>query len=133
MRCWIECDGHVLMGRGRADLLERIERHRSISAAARAMDMSYRRAWLLVQSMNSAAGEPLVVAITGGKAGGGAELTPRGRELLKLFRTLDRKLRGTADKTLPALVADGSSKGPEAEPSGPRRARVTSPVVRKKR
>ena len=57
-RLWVERAGRSLLGPGRVELLERIDRERSISAAARGMKMSYRRAWLLVRGMNEAAGEP---------------------------------------------------------------------------
>src|SRR5262245_3271396 len=88
VRVWIECDGEKVLGPGRAELLELIDRHRSISAAARKMDMSYRRAWGLVQSVNAAAGEPLVAVTTGGPGGGGAELTANGQNALRLYRSI---------------------------------------------
>jgi molybdate transport system substrate-binding protein len=68
------------------------------------MRMSYRQAWLLVQSMNEAAGEPLVVAATGGVHGGGAQLTPLGRWAMKVFRDLEQRLQQTAAVLLPQLV-----------------------------
>jgi molybdate transport system regulatory protein len=107
LRCWIECNGHVLIGRGRAQLLDEIARLRSISAAARAMKMSYRRAWILVQSMNDAAGEPLVLTAAGGRHGGGAELTARGRDILAIFRRLDNDLLGAAVRSLPNAGKSG--------------------------
>src|SRR2546425_8256799 len=67
----------VAIGPGKADLLAAIERTGSISAAARQMGMSYRRAWLLVEAMNSAFRQPLVETLTGGEGGGGG----RGTEL----------------------------------------------------
>ena len=66
VRIWIERDGVKVLGPGRVELLGLIETHRSISAAAKGMGMSYRRAWTLVQDMNRAAGEPLVELATGG-------------------------------------------------------------------
>jgi molybdenum ABC transporter molybdate-binding protein len=104
LRAWIERDGHVILGKGRLDLLEAIERSHSISAAARQIGMSYRRAWLLVQSVNRAAGEPLVEAVTGGLRGGGARLTPRGRAATAVFRELQDHLRQSAAGLLPQLV-----------------------------
>jgi molybdate transport system substrate-binding protein len=68
------------------------------------MNMSYRHAWLLVQSMNEAAGEPLVVAATGGSHGGGARLTPRGRQAVAVFRDLQDHLHQAAATLLPRLV-----------------------------
>src|SRR5262245_20914835 len=82
VRVWVERNGRKVLGPGRVELLGHIERHRSISAAARQMNMSYRRAWSLVRDMNEAAGEPLVEVTTGGAGGGGAALTARGKEAL---------------------------------------------------
>src|SRR5437763_10963501 len=101
VRVWVENAGRALLGKGRVELLEGIERWRSISAAARQMGMSYRRAWLLVQSINQAAGEPLVEAVTGGSQGGGAALTPRGRVAVSVFRDLQRQVHQTAAVLMP--------------------------------
>ena len=79
------------LGPGKIALLEAIGRCGSISAAAREMEMSYRRAWLLVEAMNKAFQLPLVVAVVGGKRGGGAEVTPFARDLLNRYRTIERK------------------------------------------
>jgi molybdate transport system regulatory protein len=76
------------MGPGKADLLDAIAETGSISAAARRMRMSYRRAWLLVQTMNECFAKPLVSAAKGGKAGGGAELTSTGAAVLAQYRQL---------------------------------------------
>jgi len=76
------------MGPGKADLLDAIAETGSISAAARRMRMSYRRAWLLVQTMNECFAEPLVSAAKGGKAGGGAALTSTGAAVLARYRQL---------------------------------------------
>jgi molybdate transport system regulatory protein len=96
VRVWVERDGEKVLGPGRAELLGHIDRLRSISAAAKEMGMSYRRAWSLVRDMNEAAGEVLVEATTGGSGGGGAELTARGHEALKFYRTLIEQLERTA-------------------------------------
>jgi len=105
VRAWVERDGHVILGKGRHELLQAIERTHSISAAARQLGMSYRRAWLLVQSINEAAGEPLVEAAVGGPQGGGASLTPRGRAAMAIFGELQAHLSHTAAGLLPRLVA----------------------------
>src|SRR5436190_7583566 len=73
----------LILGPGKVDLLEAIERKGSISAASREMGMSYRRAWLLVEALNSMFGQPLVVAATGGARGGGAQITELGRAIAK--------------------------------------------------
>ena len=97
VRVWVERDGMKVLGRGRVELLGHIARHRSISAAAKEMGMSYRRAWSLVRDMNAAAGEPLVTVTTGGPGGGGAELTPRGVEAVEMYQALVARLAKTAD------------------------------------
>src|SRR5579862_650779 len=91
LRVWVECAGQAILGEGRLELLEGIDRWHSISAAARHMGMSYRRAWVLVQSINNAAGEPLVTAAPGGSQGGGAQLTDLGRWAIGIFREVQKQ------------------------------------------
>lgn len=79
----------VAVGPGKADLLEAIGRTGSISAAGREMGMSYRRAWLLVEALNDSFVEPLVISKRGGPAGGGAELTPFGEDVLRRYREME--------------------------------------------
>jgi molybdate transport system regulatory protein len=79
------------IGPGKAQLVERIDETGSISAAARAMGMSYRRAWQLVEAMNRACSEPVVITAVGGRRGGGAEVTAFGRRLVRLFRAMEGK------------------------------------------
>jgi molybdate transport system regulatory protein len=91
----------VALGPGKARLLAEIEAAGSISAAARAMGMSYRRAWLLVAEMNRVFRAPLVEAGPGGKRGGGAHVTELGRSALAHYRAMEAK----AQKTLARDVA----------------------------
>lgn len=79
------------IGPGKAELVERIAQTGSISAAARAMGMSYRRAWQLVEGLNRACREPVVLTAIGGKRGGGAAVTPFGLRLVRLFRDMESK------------------------------------------
>lgn len=79
------------MGPGKAELIERIAETGSISGAARAMGMSYRRAWQLVEALNRDYRERVVDTATGGKRGGGARVTPFGRQILSLFRGMEKK------------------------------------------
>lgn len=81
----------IAVGPGKADLLEAIAETGSIAAAGRRMGMSYRRAWLLVETMNSCFKSPLVTASKGGASGGTAELTKVGAEVLKRFRRIEAK------------------------------------------
>ena len=79
------------MGPGKAELVERIGQTGSISAAARAMGMSYRRAWQLVEGLNKSFDEPVVSTATGGSRGGGATVTSFGQRLVAQFRAMEGK------------------------------------------
>ncbi|WP_137136779.1 winged helix-turn-helix domain-containing protein [Rhizobium sp. FKY42] len=81
------------LGRGKIELLEHIRDTGSISAAGRRMDMSYRRAWLLVDAINTMFEEPSVESQRGGKQGGGAQLTEFGEELISRFRHMEEILQ----------------------------------------
>ncbi len=89
-RVWIEGPDGTYLGHGRAVLLERIHEHGSISAAARSMEMSYRRAWMLVDSMNRQSRVPVVMSSAGGRGGGGATLTEAGERAIESFRFFRR-------------------------------------------
>jgi molybdate transport system regulatory protein len=84
-RIWIDSTEGTFLGYGRIILLERIREHGSITKAAKSMEMSYRHAWELVDSMNSQSPVTLIEANTGGKGGGGAKLTEAGEEAIRLF------------------------------------------------
>lgn len=96
LKLQLYCGDEIAMGPGKADLLEAIAREGSISAAGRAMGMSYRRAWLLVDTMNRCFAEPLVEARPGGGKGAGARLTPAGRQALAAYRALSARARNAA-------------------------------------
>ncbi|MFQ5953857.1 MAG: winged helix-turn-helix domain-containing protein [Kiloniellales bacterium] len=83
-------------GPGKAQLLERIEEAGSIAAAARAMGMSYRRAWLMVASMNRCFARAVVETSHGGRQGGGARVTDSGRQVVALYRSVERAARRAA-------------------------------------
>jgi len=91
--------GAPAMGPGKAELIARIGQTGSISAAARAMGMSYRRAWQLVEALNAAYREPVVTTAVGGPSGGGARVTAFGKHLVVLFRAME-------DKASAAIAAD---------------------------
>lgn len=84
-RIWVDGEEGTFLGYGRVVLLERIREYGSITKAARSMDMSYRHAWELVDSMNRQARGPLVETATGGRGGGGTRLTEEGEKAIKLF------------------------------------------------
>jgi molybdate transport system regulatory protein len=91
------------IGPGKADLLQAIEQTGSISAAARNMGMSYRRAWLLIDTMNQCFREPVVDTATGGKGGGGAQITPFGRSVLQTYRAMEASASTTIAKRMSAF------------------------------
>ena len=91
------------LGPGKIRLLELIDEHGSISAAGRSIDMSYRRAWDIVDSLNRMAAQPVVASQPGGANGGGARLTPTGQELVRCYRSLQRKAQRAVDGELRQL------------------------------
>jgi len=88
------------LGPGKVRLLELIGSEGSISAAARKMKMSYRRAWLLVAAMNEAFREPLVTGVAGGRHGGGAQVTPLGASVVGEYRRIERTTARAAEAGL---------------------------------
>lgn len=100
------CGPDLAIGPGKADLLDAIDREGSISGAGRAMGMSYRRTWLLVDTMNRCWKAPLVETSPGGGQGKGARLTANGREVLATYRALEADLAKAAEgQTLARLTA----------------------------
>jgi molybdate transport system regulatory protein len=93
-----------MFGPGKAELLQRIDETGSISAAGKAMGMSYKRAWLLVETMNAAFREPLVESSRGGAKGGGAKLTPMGRQALTFYLASVQNVRDAAGDPLSVLT-----------------------------
>lgn len=91
-RVRIRFDAQLAIGPGRIELLEGIQRSGSLSQAARDMKMSYRRAWLLMKSLNSALAGPASVAAKGGRRGGGATVTALGRELIRAYRSFEARV-----------------------------------------
>jgi molybdate transport system regulatory protein len=94
----------IAIGPGKVDLLEAIDAAGSITAAAKKLGMSYRRAWLLVDTMNRCFAAQLVVAGSGGRRGGGAELTPAGREVALRYRAMQAKAAAAAAADLEAIT-----------------------------
>lgn len=92
-----------MIGPGKAELLERIDRCGSIAAAGREMGMSYKRAWELVGTLNAMFRDPLVESTRGGPGGGGAVLTQAGREVLDLYRAFEREAAVAGAARLAAL------------------------------
>jgi len=112
LRLRIDLTPTSAVGPGKIELLEHIDATGSISAAGRAMGMSYRRAWLLVDELNRLFKEPVATAAHGGRSGGGARLTGFGRELVRRFRVMEKAAHGAAAKDLAALQAALHSRAP---------------------
>jgi molybdate transport system regulatory protein len=104
LRINLDPDGRI--GPGKIELLEQIAAFGSISAAARGMKMSYKHAWDLVEEMNKLFGKPVVSAQTGGKKGGGAQLTPVGLAVVSRFRAIERAATAAAQQHMVALQAE---------------------------
>lgn len=94
---------NIAIGPGKVDLLKAIDQAHSISAAARNLDMPYKRAWLLLDALNEGFGRLVVSTSTGGRAGGGASLTPLGKQLVAAYDALEKRLNGKAAPELQAL------------------------------
>lgn len=109
------------LGPGKVRLLEAIERLGSIATAGREMGMSYRRAWLLVDSINQAFRQAVVEAQRGGKEGGGAGLTPFGREVVRRYRDIEREAAEVASRHLQAFENSLAHEPPKALVTPPKR------------
>ena len=104
LRIVFEPKGHI--GHGKVELLEHIAAHGSISAGARAMEMSYKRAWDLVEEMNRIFGTPMLDTQKGGPRGGGARLTPAGLAVIARYRAIERDAAAAAAPHIAALMAE---------------------------
>lgn len=105
LKAQIFCGDEPAMGPGKADLLEAIGRSGSISAAGRALGMSYRRSWLLVDSMNRCFTGRLVETRSGGGEGRGARVTPLGEQVLAHYRAMEARLATAAADDLAQIAA----------------------------
>lgn len=89
-RIWIESENNVLLGEGRVHLLKAIDETGSLSKAAKSLNISYKKAWQLLDSVNKSAKKPVTINSIGGKGGGGAELTDYGKSLVEVFDEINR-------------------------------------------
>lgn len=107
----IDFAGDRRIGPGKIQLLERISELGSISAGGRALDMSYRRAWELIDELNQIFGQPVVDPRSGGKKGGGATLTPFGQRLIARYREIERAAALASAEHLAALMQELKTPG----------------------
>ena len=101
----IDLDTGARIGPGKIALLKAVGDTGSISAAGRTLDMSYRRAWKLIEELNASFKEPLVTSQTGGKSGGGAQLTTLGKSVIAHYTAIEAKSHKAATRHLSALQA----------------------------
>jgi molybdate transport system regulatory protein len=100
----IDFGGERSIGPGKIRLLELINETGSISAAGRALEMSYRQAWLLIDELNHMFREPVVVAQTGGGGGGGASVTETGNAIVRLYREVERRTYSASTPEIRSLA-----------------------------
>lgn len=99
-RIWIESENNVILGEGRVHLLKAINETGSLSKAAKSMNISYKKAWGLLDSINKSAKKPVTINSIGGKGGGGAELTDYGKSLILVFDDINKNCWEFLDKQL---------------------------------
>jgi molybdate transport system regulatory protein len=115
LRLRIDFEPEGSLGPGKVALLEAIRRCGSISSAARDLDMSYRRAWLLIDDMNQTFRQPVVSAVAGGKKGGGTELTPFGASVVSHFREMEQEAQVSLARHMTALQEEVALAGSDAD------------------
>jgi molybdate transport system regulatory protein len=99
-RIWIEADDKILLGEGRVRLLKAIEECGSLSKASKQLNISYKKAWRLIDAVNKTAEKPVTTSSIGGVGGGGVTLTPYGRSLVDAFETLNKNCWKFLDQQL---------------------------------
>ena len=95
---WIECNGEKFFGPGPVELLEKIDATGSISPAAKQMQMSYKKAWEIIDFLNTQAASPLVVTQTGGSSGGGSTITEEAKQMISWYRELRQRFKAFVEK-----------------------------------
>lgn len=118
LRLRLRQGGEIALGPGKVALLEAVDRGGSIRAAAATLKMSYARAWQLIGTMNLCFGAALVETSKGGEKGGGARLSPLGREVLQRYRAVEAAMLAASGPERAALLALLSSE-PEAGKDAP--------------
>jgi molybdate transport system regulatory protein len=128
----IDFSAHCSVGPGKIALLEGIARTGSLSAAARTLGMSYRRAWLLLHSVNDAFPEPAVQLSIGGRDGGGARLTPFGESLIAAYRQFESAVDALAVKSFASMRPNRDAAARTAETRRPLRRTLPGAAGRKR-
>jgi molybdate transport system regulatory protein len=98
-------DNDTLLGPGKVALLKAIQREHSLSKAAKAINMSYRRAWLLIQELNDSLTEPVLITHTGGQSGGGSELTEMANQIIEVYERLTQEAEEATEATRESIAS----------------------------
>jgi molybdate transport system regulatory protein len=128
VRFRVEFGRDEAIGPGKIALLEQIGRGGSLSQAARDLNMSYRRAWQLLDSLNGCFIERVALTAKGGRGGGGATLTPFGRQLIRVYREFDAEIQARAVRRFRTIASEARSRG--VVPRRARTRRRAAPVRR---
>lgn len=123
VRIRIDFDTVHAVGPGKIALLERMRDCGSLSQAARELDMSYRRAWQLLDSLNTSFTRPVIVTSVGGKGGGGSEITQLGLEIIETYRTLEDEITALARRRFKPLRSRLAPVAPVTKSARGKRAR----------
>ena len=99
-RIWIDGKNGTFLAEGRVELLKKINETGSISSAAKSMQMSYKKAWEIIDGMNKEAKQPLVERVSGGKGGGGTIVTAEGIRIIQLFENLNNQCQTFLNKAI---------------------------------
>ena len=91
---WVTGENGFMLGQGRVSLLEAVIEHGSINKAAKALNMSYKKAWRLINAINDASENPIVVRHSGGIGGGGTTVTQEGKQLIQTYREIEKRADG---------------------------------------
>ena len=105
---WLQCGGEHFFGPGPVELLERISETGSIRMAAKEMNMSYKKAWALVNTLNEQTRNPVVIPHIGGKKGGGSTITNEALELIKYHKLLRQRFASFLENETQLLKFEGS-------------------------
>jgi molybdate transport system regulatory protein len=131
VRFRVDFDDRCSVGVGKIRLLEAVERTGSLSQAARDVGMSYRRAWLLIDSMNAEFDTPVISATVGGSGGGGAKLTSFGGELIAAYRKLETRLARLTAQHMGGFAAHAIGRRGRAGAAGIRPHRTIAKPLRR--
>ena len=104
-RIWIETENNVLLGEGRVQLLKAIMLTGSLSKAAKSLNMSYKKAWKLIDDVNKASRQPVVTTSIGGQGGGGAQVTEYGQKLIHVFEEINKNCWDYLDQQVEKIKA----------------------------